>query len=647
MIIYLNLNKCKEKNDINYNLGFVIMDFKKNVIIICLVVSLFCLNIVVATDLNDTTKYNNYSTSEIYSNEKCYSIEENSTYLQSTDKNSIKDLNQEISNSKDILELNKNYFYDKDYDEKYSNGITIDKPIIIEGNNQIIDCKNSCYIFNINNSEVTLKNIIFLNGYHHLEPNYEPLGYGGFIHAENSLLNIINCTFENGIARQGGAIYGLNSTIILQKSKFNNCSAKIHGGGALMLETGTVNLNKCSFINNDAYRGNGGALDIWDKGYIINCDFINNTIIQKYSISQGGAVSLNKGNISNCNFINNSILGDFGGAVMLIDGNITHSNFTSNKGKYGGAIYIEYGTIDNCNFYNNNATNRGIIYGSGIITNSKFTKNYAGAGGGIAFTTLYTNNQYSYVNNCIFSNNTANYGGAIYNDGTILTINDVSFEENIAKKGGALYLKGNNSILINSTFKFNQASDINNSGDAIYSESKNITLKNCKSYTSEDKDNNIIILSENRTIINLNIIINNSDENLNKTTDNNETPVNNETSNVENNEKIPNDIENNNNNIISYKSPKIILILKTIKVKKSAKKLVLQATLKQGKNPLKSKKIIFKFNGKKYTTRTNKKGIAKVTIKKNILKKLKVGKKIKYQVSYNKISVKKSVKVKK
>ena len=73
----------------------------------------------------------------------------------------------------------------------------------------------------------------------------------------------------------------------------------------------------------------------------------------------------------------------------------------------------------------------------------------------------------------------------------------------------------------------------------------------------------------------------------------------------------------------------------------------MQATLKQGKTPLKNKKITFKFNGKKYTVKTNKKGVAKVTIKKNILKKLKVGKKVKYTVSYGKKTVKKSVKVKK
>ena len=93
---------------------------------------------------------------------------------------------------------------------------------------------------------------------------------------------------------------------------------------------------------------------------------------------------------------------------------------------------------------------------------------------------------------------------------------------------------------------------------------------------------------------------------------------------------------------------KQVLTLKKAKVKKSAKKLVLKATLKEGKKAIKGKKIAFKFNGKKIkTVKTNKKGVAKVTVKKSILKKLKVGKKVKYQATYIKDTVKKSVKVKK
>lgn len=91
----------------------------------------------------------------------------------------------------------------------------------------------------------------------------------------------------------------------------------------------------------------------------------------------------------------------------------------------------------------------------------------------------------------------------------------------------------------------------------------------------------------------------------------------------------------------------IKLTLKKVKVKRSAKKLILTATLKINGKAAKSKKVTFKFNGKKYTSKTNKKGVAKVTIKKKVLKKLKVGKNVKYQASYGKIIVKKTAKIKK
>ncbi|MEE3489431.1 MAG: right-handed parallel beta-helix repeat-containing protein [Methanobrevibacter sp.] len=91
---------------------------------------------------------------------------------------------------------------------------------------------------------------------------------------------------------------------------------------------------------------------------------------------------------------------------------------------------------------------------------------------------------------------------------------------------------------------------------------------------------------------------------------------------------------------------KQILTLIKVKVKKSAKKLVVKATLKEGKKALKNKKVTFKFKGKKYKAKTNKKGVAKVTIKKSVLKKLKVGKKVNYQVTYLKDTVKRTVKVK-
>ena len=65
------------------------------------------------------------------------------------------------------------------------------------------------------------------------------------------------------------------------------------------------------------------------------------------------------------------------------------------------------------------------------------------------------------------------------------------------------------------------------------------------------------------------------------------------------------------------------------------------------KNVIKAKNLKVKKSAKKHKAKTNKKGVATFKVKKNLLKKLKAGKKYKYQVIYGKDTVKKTLKVKK
>ena len=81
---------------------------------------------------------------------------------------------------------------------------------------------------------------------------------------------------------------------------------------------------------------------------------------------------------------------------------------------------------------------------------------------------------------------------------------------------------------------------------------------------------------------------------------------------------------------------KILSPNKLVKVKRTASKLVLVAKLKK---KLKGKKIVFRFNGKNYSAKTNKNGVAKVVIKKTVIKKLKKGKTYKAKMTYYKTSI--------
>ena len=91
---------------------------------------------------------------------------------------------------------------------------------------------------------------------------------------------------------------------------------------------------------------------------------------------------------------------------------------------------------------------------------------------------------------------------------------------------------------------------------------------------------------------------------------------------------------------------RIRLILKTVKVKKSAKNIAIKATLKINSKVVKGKTIKFKFNKKVCNVKTNAKGVAKITVKRSVLKKLKKGKKVTYTATYGKVTKKVTVKFK-
>ena len=101
--------------------------------------------------------------------------------------------------------------------------------------------------------------------------------------------------------------------------------------------------------------------------------------------------------------------------------------------------------------------------------------------------------------------------------------------------------------------------------------------------------------------------------------------------------------------IVKLSLSKVKVIKSTKKsAKKSSKnsitKMIISAALKIDGKAVKGKKLKFIFNGKRYYVKTNKKGIAKLIIKRNVIKKFKIGKKIKYQVIYGGKTVKRTVK---
>ena len=336
---------------------------------------------------------------------------------------------------------------------------------------------------------------------------------------------------------------------------------------------------------------------------------------------------------------------------------IKNINFIRGSSEFGGAVYG--GSAINCTFRENHASNLGGgMFGDAI--NCTFEKNSADMDGGGMF---------GNATECIFINNHANdCGGGMIGMALMST-----FTDNYAdKSAGAMY-----GIAINSTFSGNweRMADPYSVSNAVlchiendYSRSINIITNLIRvsnftsSYGSGEKLNFTVkyeeyILNGYKTTISIYqgdaFIANYSalsgedwTVDLRPGTYRAVLSLDGYAE-VEKAEAILIINEALKKPVAQTGSVKTVvkLALKKLKVKKSAKKLVLTATLKINKKAVKGKIIKFKFNKKTLKAKTNKNGVAKVTVKKSLLKKLKVGKKVTYSATYAKNTVKKTVKV--
>lgn len=326
--------------------------------------------------------------------------------LKSPENGNFADLEEKIKNSAEPqLNLDNDYTFDSSTDKK--TGIIIEKDLTIDGNNHTINGLEQSKIFQINNANIILQNINFINGY---SPDF-----GGAINLINSSLKIINCSFlYNSADKNGGAINSKKSEINISKSifKFNQVKGIFSDGGGIFSDNSKIDIYDTIFNDNSADEG--GAI------YSINTTL----------------------NIFNTNFENN--FANWYGGALLSDSEllIQGSKFNNNKAGYkGGAIHITLFIYT----YNN------YLY----VDNSIFVNNNAEYGGAISS----SNMQYVYISNSKFNNNYASFGSVIsrMSDNNIEIINSSCYD-NSAIYGGVLYsLSGGNNIFKNDEFKNNKA----------------------------------------------------------------------------------------------------------------------------------------------------------------------------------------------
>lgn len=348
------------------------------------------------------------------------------------------DLSELINGDSDVIELNSDYKYSST-DSVAKGGITINRPLTINGNGHTINASNSVRIFIVNSSNVILNNINFINGY--------STGSGGAIGAnEFENLTISNCNFSKNSAQFGGAVLSSASYTKITNCNFNDNHADASGGAAYIGGKESV-IDNSRFTSNDAVSedvGYGGAV------YFTGSDgLVNNTIFDSnYALASAGALNVRGARlkINNATFTNNEAT--FGGSIFSSASytNIDNSNFDENTAsRFGGAIYFyaSYPTVTNTKFSSNEVTGGtgGAIYSDdryNVYKNNTFENNKANAAGGAL---ALIGASYAKVEDCIFdSNSVIHHGGGIYSTAYGCDINNSTFVNGYAASGAGVYM---------------------------------------------------------------------------------------------------------------------------------------------------------------------------------------------------------------
>ena len=283
----------------------------------------------------------------------------------------------ELQSLVDNTASGKTLYLEKDYStDKSGSTVKISNSITIDGKGHTVNANEKSNIFLVDNKNVVLKNINFINSYE----------MDSAVHSNYKDCKVINCSFKNCVGYEGGAIHMADA----YDCTFENCGSDM--GGAIW----QGNAYGCSFVKCYSPVDSGGAIF---EGNAYDCSFVD-----CYALA-GGAICY--GNAYGCSFVGCSANEDGsvdwcdGGAIYK--GNAYNSSFVDCLAYRGGAIC--YGDAHNCSFVDSTS----MMYGGAIFKGNAFDsyfKNCAGSDNGGA---IYQGN----ATNCCFENCYAMSGGAI------------------------------------------------------------------------------------------------------------------------------------------------------------------------------------------------------------------------------------------
>ncbi len=283
-----------------------------------------------------------------------------------------------------------------------------DNQVAVSGGAIYVETSPGVVVLNsafVNNSAGALGGAVVVG----LDPAPDFLSGSGFVgtYFRSGAHEISNCSFEGNVAPQGGALFLRNVSVVIRQTAFVNNAAvdpscPLNLGGAIRIESSTVNLTECHLKRNVA-RNSGGGVHAEHSRLFFKFSSAMQNQVQSAQSGVGGALSIFD-------------------TMMVVE----HSVFETNIATRGGAIINTYSEVP----------------ASSHIQNSTFTRNLAFAGGAIfCDSTQIIDSQ--------FSGNHGSEGGALnINSNTEVNISGSRFEANSAQTGGAVYARLNVSLVL-------------------------------------------------------------------------------------------------------------------------------------------------------------------------------------------------------
>ena len=335
---------------------------------------------------------------------------------------SFTDLNHVVSSVNGDLDFEFNYKYFGGYDVSFKSGVVIDKPLKINGHSFVLDGGYSARILQLSADGIELCNISFVNA--------RSVGDGGAIYA-GCLFVLDDCIFVNNSALRGSAIYyggvldlDVDSCVFVCP-KFDEENNKLAG---YIYSACDVDFSKVTLSFTDLNHSIctcEGILDLmFDYRFfkVYDDSFIGGVIVYDDLIVGGMGHVLD---------------GSCSARIFDVTSNVEFVNvtFVNGNGSFGGAIYsLGNVSLVDCVFLNNFAVDGGALYlsnGSSNIVNSIFVNNIAFNGSAIYV--LTSTNEWCNVE---FVDNIANGNAIVYfKEDSILYSDNLSFVGNVVPNG--------------------------------------------------------------------------------------------------------------------------------------------------------------------------------------------------------------------